>query len=526
MLPMGITNIKPYAVYCCHTEPETYSVSIRDTVTMIGEYAFYGTDMRELTLYCNPLQVNMYAFGGNRELRNVNLLGTGFPDGNDASGWFTGSGNSEVGITLTVGENISRLPAYFFHKGLETKDPIVRVIRFEGDKPAVGTGFLPACSPRCGYPGGNSTWSTRPNLGSGVTPEWVDTSKVLGFGVCGYEAVWDVDLKGKLTISGHGEVYSYSSDPLFGSDYYPWGEISNQLRELSVESGITRLPGGFSYFGLTSATFAGSVYEIGPACFANNRQLTTVTFLGDKPDIAENAFTGDTFTAYYDASNATWKTLPQLDADTHVTWQAKDFADGWQKADGKWYYYEDGKPVTGWKQIGTKWYRFDSSGVMQTGWQKINNKWYYFNTSGDMVTGWKQIGSKWYRFNSSGIMQTGWQKINSKWYYFNGGGDMVTGWKQIGSKWYYFNSSGIMQTGWQKIGSAWYYFSSGGDMVTGWKQIGSKWYYFYSSGKMAASTWVGDYYLKSDGSMAVSEWVDNGRYYVDENGRWVKGKKR
>ena len=39
---------------------------------------------------------------------------------------------------------------------------------------------------------------------------------------------------------------------------------------------------------------------------------------------------------------------------------------------------------------------------------------------------------------------------------------------------------------------------------------------------MAANQWVGNYYLKSNGEMAVDEWVDNGKYYVDESGKWMK----
>ena len=46
--------------------------------------------------------------------------------------------------------------------------------------------------------------------------------------------------------------------------------------------------------------------------------------------------------------------------------------------------------------------------------------------------------------------------------------------------------------------------------------------YITTSGVMAANQWVGNYYLKSNGEMAVDEWVDNGKYYVDESGKWMK----
>ena len=62
-------------------------------------------------------------------------------------------------------------------------------------------------------------------------------------------------------------------------------------------------------------------------------------------------------------------------------------ADGWQKIAGKWYWYEDGKPVTNcWRQITGEsgvpyWYYLGKGGVMQTGWVKINNEVFYLNPS-------------------------------------------------------------------------------------------------------------------------------------------------
>ncbi|MBQ3546229.1 MAG: RICIN domain-containing protein [Lachnospiraceae bacterium] len=58
---------------------------------------------------------------------------------------------------------------------------------------------------------------------------------------------------------------------------------------------------------------------------------------------------------------------------------------------------------------------------------------------------------------------------------------------------------------------------------TGWVQSDGKWYYFDESGVMKTSCWIDNtYYMKADGTMAVLEVVDNGRYYVDAEGKWVK----
>ena len=166
---------------------------------------------------------------------------------------------------------------------------------------------------------------------------------------------------------------------------------------------------------------------------------------------------------------------------------------GWTKEGSDWYYYKDGKALTGWQKLNQKWYYFNKSGKMLTGWQKIGTKWYYFSPSastiGELQSGWKQIGTKWYFFNTAdktlGQMQTGWKKSGGKWYYLSTEsktlGEMANGWKQIGKDWYFFDG-GAMKTGWKKSAGKWYYFDQDGVMVTGKRTIGGKTYNFNSSG--------------------------------------------
>mgnify|MGYP000845738750 CR=1 FL=1 len=227
----------------------------------------------------------------------------------------------------------------------------------------------------------------------------------------------------------------------------------------------------------------------------------------------------------------------------------------WKKTGGKWWYsYSSasaaaaGKsyPANDWVKINGATYHFDARGYMNSGWASIDGSWYYFASSGAMKTGWIKSGKTWYYLNSDGKMATGWKNVSGTWYYLKpANGAMVKGWLQVSGNWYYLKSSGAMTTGWQKVKGAWYYLNpadgkmktgkqvissktyflkSSGAMKTGWNQEGSKWYYYDKSGAMKTNAWIsGKYWVGSDGVMATSSWVDNNKYYVDANGKWVRG---
>ena len=261
---------------------------------------------------------------------------------------------------------------------------------------------------------------------------------------------------------------------------------------------------------------------------------------------------------------------------------------GWKQVGNNWYYYNsDGEMQTGWQKISGKQYYFNVSGVMQTSkWisgtyyvksdgtmavsQFVDNSRYYVDTNGKWlkVTGWHKINNKFYYFDAKSIVQKSkWIKTNNKWYYVDDIGVMQTSkWLSINNKSYYIDKDGVMQTskwisgtyyvksdgtmavseivegkyyvgtdgkwqklkGWQKINNKWYYFDSKSVIQKSkWLKLNNKWYYVDKSGVMQTSKWIsGTYYVKADGTMAVSEWVDNGKYYVNAAGKWVKAAKK
>ncbi|MBQ3544114.1 MAG: hypothetical protein IJA34_03845 [Lachnospiraceae bacterium] len=233
---------------------------------------------------------------------------------------------------------------------------------------------------------------------------------------------------------------------------------------------------------------------------------------------------------------------------------------GWVKEDDNWYYYNsNGLVAKGWKNINSKYYYFDSKGVMQ--YSKWISGKYYVKSNGVMAvsefvdggryyvdenglwvkeTKWMQIDDSWYFIKSGSVQMSKWLKIGGKYYYFNGNGIMQSS-KWIGS--YYVKSNGVMavsefvdggkyyvdenglwvkETKWMQLGENWYYIKLGTVQISKWVKINNKYYYFDENGVMQSSKWIGNYYVKANGVMAVSEWVDNGKYYVGEDGLWVK----
>ena len=230
-------------------------------------------------------------------------------------------------------------------------------------------------------------------------------------------------------------------------------------------------------------------------------------------------------------------TMPDEDAVIKVTMK-----NGWVRDSEKceetgtpwWYYYKDGKKLTGWQEIEIQvegraeqvqryYFDPDRENSAHTGWMKDeNSNWYYFavnhyrnNTLLEtpeqglamMWTGWANDGGPdWYYLDAvkqdfasgRGMMRTGWiQDGGKEWYYFKSDdvyspiyGSIVIGWGYIDGKWYYFtdNESENMR----------YY----GRMQVNWQLIDGYWYYFYDDGAMASNTWIGN-------------------YFVDENGRWI-----
>ena len=255
---------------------------------------------------------------------------------------------------------------------------------------------------------------------------------------------------------------------------------------------------------------------------------------------------------------------------------------GWIKEGSTWYYLENGALARN-KWVGNYWLGADGK-MVTSSW--VDNDRYYVDGDGAWVkdakrpevkkNGWIKEGSAWYYYENGALARNKWisgkywlgadgKMATSSWvdngrYYVDSNGVWVKdakkpeakkhGWVKEGTTWYYFYQGQIVKNAW--IGSYWlgvdgkmatsswvdnnrYYVGANGlwdknakkpeEKVVvkknGWVKEGNTWYY-YENGTLARNKWVGNYWLGADGKMVTNAWVDNGRYYVDGNGAWVR----
>ena len=84
----------------------------------------------------------------------------------------------------------------------------------------------------------------------------------------------------------------------------------------------------------------------------------------------------------------------------------QNFKGGWQKINGKWYYYTaSGKKRTGWITYKSQRYYLDKDGVRVTRFTTINKKNYYFTKMGILQRStWVKRNGLYYRANEKGVV--------------------------------------------------------------------------------------------------------------------------
>ena len=135
--------------------------------------------------------------------------------------------------------------------------------------------------------------------------------------------------------------------------------------------------------------------------------------------------------------------------------------------------------------------------------------------------GWTQVGNTWYYYNAQG------NQVKNTWvgsYWLGSDGKMVTsGWVDGGK--YYVGKQGWWVKDAKKTAETTKSTTTTAKK-SGWSKVGNTWYYYDAKGSQVKNAWIGSYWLGSDGKMAINSWVDGGKYFVGNQGWWVKDAKK
>lgn len=122
-------------------------------------------------------------------------------------------------------------------------------------------------------------------------------------GACGAETVWQYDLNtAALTISGSGPVAD------FAADVAPWALFGAEIRQVTVEDGVTALPESSfaNCTGLTRVTLGSGIEKMDANWFAHCPDLTELTVTATDAVFPAAVFAGAgdglTLYGYYDTS--------------------------------------------------------------------------------------------------------------------------------------------------------------------------------------------------------------------------------
>ena len=156
-----------------------------------------------------------------------------------------------------------------------------------------------------------------------------------------------------------------------------------------------------------------------------------------------------------------WVTLPNGDK----AWATQEGSLTGRIINGE-FFAADGSQPTGKVDLGDIVVYVSEDHKLLTGWQKIDGKDYFFNDDGRPASGWLNYRGSWYFLDSNGLMQTGWvHPSGSYWYHLAANGKMDTGWIKDGGKDYYLDpTSGAMKTGYLSWGGKLYHADSDGAM--------------------------------------------------------------
>lgn len=257
----GITKIGNGAFYNCSHCKE---VTISDSVTQLGEYAFANTAISSVDLSENITEVGENVFSNCLKLTSVSL-----PD------------------SLTyISDSMFNCCNY------------LRTVDFQTTLKTIGNYAFANCY----------------ELRSVTLPEGLISIGDGAFTVCGPSTLYRGDYS-----FGFTKVTLPSTLQSIGKNAFRYCQA---LQEINIPEGVTRIESStFEYcYSLTSITLPKKIVSIDKDAFFQCKALKKITFSWATPEINANTFGSVTATCYYPSNNAEWTAAKRQNYGGKLTW--------------------------------------------------------------------------------------------------------------------------------------------------------------------------------------------------------------
>ena len=195
--------------------------------------------------------------------------------------------------------------------------------------------------------------------------------------------------------------------------------------------------------------------------------------------------------------------------------------DGWSCYGDEWYYYQNGKPYTGW--VGA--YYIDDGHMVRNSMVILKDKKYYLGEDGAYVTNtWCEgyLNSAYYAKADGTFAQSEWLEIAGKLYCFDKSGYVVSCINDYmptengvyGVDGAYLSADGYPQ-GWSLIDGTYYYKEGEKFVINQAKKINGDWYLFDVHGRMVTGFSTSDFDIRG----WKNYYYDDGNFYYGADGR-------
>ncbi|MGN0824125.1 MAG: leucine-rich repeat protein [Candidatus Coproplasma sp.] len=297
-IPASVTSIGNYAF----RGTSLTSITIPASVTSIGNYAFYDCDeLKSIAIPTSVTSIGNNAFNGCTALTEINYNATECADLSN-NGVFYEAGQSGDGITVTIGANVTKIPAYLFCPSIDSSyaPKITSVVFAEGSVcESIGDYAFYNCS-------GFTSITIPASITSIGTYAFYNCSGLTSVYYSGTAEAWgSIEICSKNNALTSATIYYYSeTEPTEKGNfwYYVDGNIVFWDSHFSIGLEYTLNADGLGYtvskgdctdteIVIPSACYDGKpVTAIGADAFKGNTAITSITIPASVTSIGNNAF--------------------------------------------------------------------------------------------------------------------------------------------------------------------------------------------------------------------------------------------